>query len=94
MVYKDGTPVWATNYYGFILEPEALTQDVYNFLRSALMQEYDGIIPVRGPREYKDGESIYLNSADGGLERFSGTEEIMFKGKKVYTCWYHGGSID
>jgi len=94
VVYKDGEPVWAMNYYGFILKPEASTKEVYNILRPALMQEYDDILPVRGPKEYKEGESIYRNSAEGSLERFSGNEEIILRGEKVYNCWYHGGSIE
>src|SRR3989344_8152746 len=94
VVYKDGEPVWAMNYYGFILKPEASTKEVYNILRPALMQEYNDILPVRGPKEYKEGESIYRNSVEGGLKRFSGTEEIELKGEKVYNCWYHGGAIE
>lgn len=94
VVYKDDEPVWAMNYYGFILKPEASTKEVYSILRPALMQEYDDILPVRGPREYKEGQSIYRNSVEGSLERFSGTEEIELNGEKVYTCWYHGGSIE
>ena len=94
VVYKDGEPVWAMNYYGFILKPEASTKEVYSILRPALMQEYSDILPVRGPKEYKEGESIYRNSVEGSLERFSGNEEIILKGDKVYNCWYHGGSIE
>lgn len=94
VVYKDGEPVWAMNYYGFILKLEASTKEVYSILRPALMQEYDDILPVRGPKEYKEGESIYRNSVEGNLERFSGTEEIILKDEKVYNCWYHGGSVE
>lgn len=94
VVYKDGIPVWAMNYYGFIIKPEATTKEVYSILRPALMQTYDDILPVRGPREYKEGESIYRNSVEGSLDRFSGSEEIILKGEKVYNCWYHGGAIE
>ena len=94
VVYKDGEPVWAMNYCGFILKPETSTKEVYSILRPALMQEYDDILPVRGPKEYKEGESIYRNSVDGDLDRFSGNEEIISRGEKVYNCWYHGGSIE
>ena len=94
VIYKNGEPVWAMNYYGFITKLEASTKEVYSILRPALMQKNDDIIPVRGPKEYVEGESTYRNSAEGSLERFSGTEEIFLKGEKVYTCWYHGGSIE
>lgn len=94
VVYKDGEPVWAMNYYGFILKPDASTEEVYDFLRQALMEDYDDILSVRGPKEYKKGQSIYRNAPEGTLDRFSGTEQIKLKGEKVYTCWYHGGSIE
>lgn len=94
VVYKDGEPVWAMNYYGFILKPEATTKEVYSILRPALMQEYNDILPVRGPKEYKEGDSIYRNSLEGMLERFFGSEEILLQGEKVYNCWYYGGSIE
>ena len=94
VVYKNEEPVWAMNYYGFILKPVAETEEVYSILRNALMQDYDDILPARGPREYREGENTYRNSVDGSLERFSGTEEIELGDEKVYTCWYHGGSIE
>ena len=58
------------------------------------MQEYDDILPVRGPKEYKEGKSVYHNSVKGSLDRFTGSEEIELNGEKVYDCWYHGGSIE
>jgi len=93
VVYKDEIPVWALNYYGFVLTSDVSEKDVYAVLRRALMQEYDDIIPVRGPRDYRDGEYAYTNTAEGDLGRFFGTEEIYQKGDAVYRCLYHGGFI-
>jgi hypothetical protein len=93
VVYKDGKPVWAMNYYGFIIKSEASTKDTYSILRSALRQEYSDVIPVRGPREYEEGENKYRNKAEGDLGSFSGEEEILLRGEKVYHCHYHGGFI-
>ena len=94
VVYQDGIPKWAMNYYGFILNPEASEKEVYKILRPALMQDSGDIIPVRGPREYSEGEHTYKNSADGDLSRFSGTEEIYLNRKLVYRCLYHGGFVE
>lgn len=94
IVYKATKPVWGMNYYGFILDPRVPTKDAYAVLRSALMQEYTDILPVRGPREYVEGTSKYENKVEGMLDRFSGEERICVKGGLIYRCWYHGGSIE
>ena len=94
VVYKTKKPVWGMNYYGYILSPDVSTKEVYEILRSALMQEYSDILPVRGPRNYAEGTSAYENQVDGNLDRFSGEERIYFKEELVYRCWYHGGNIE
>jgi len=93
VVYKAGKPMWAMNYYGYVLKEEISTGDAYKILRPALMQEYDDILPVRGPREYLEGEYTYRNSVEGILDRFTGVEEILLSNEPVYRCWYHGGVI-
>ncbi|RJQ35160.1 hypothetical protein C4568_01575 [Candidatus Parcubacteria bacterium] len=94
IVYKAGEPVWGMNYYGYVLKSDVSTKDAYAILRPALMQEYDDILPVRGPREFVLGESKYTNQVEGTLERFSGEEQIYLNGELIYRCWYHGGSIE
>lgn len=94
IVYKEGQPVWGMNYYGFILESGIPAKDVYSILRSALMQDDEGIAPVRGPRIFKQGNSQYQNRIDGDLNNFSGVEEIFLDGEVVYRCLYHGGLIE
>ena len=93
VVYKDELPVWGMNYYGYILSPKIKEKELYGFLRQALMEEYMDVIPVRGPKEYKNGEWRYTNQANGGLNRFTGVEEICFKNELVYKADYHGGFI-
>ena len=93
IIYKDQNPVWGANYFAFVLNEEVAEKNVYGFLRKALMQEYDGIIPVRGPKKFSDGEWNYQFSAKGNLENFSGQEEILLNMKIVYRCLIHGGFI-
>ncbi|CAN5748563.1 DUF5680 domain-containing protein [soil metagenome] len=93
VVYKTEKPVWAMNYYGYVLKDEISTSDAYKILRSALMQEYEDILPVRGPKEYSEGEYAYRNSVEGDLDRFIGSEEILLNDQIIYRCWYHGGMI-
>lgn len=94
IVYKDGKPVWGMNYYGHVLDPDVSTEDAYAILRPALMQEYDDVLPVRGPKEFVLENSKYTNHVAGTLDRFSGEENIYMSGELVYRCWYHGGSIE
>ena len=93
VVYKSEAPVWGMNYYGHALRDELSTKDTYTILRPALMQEYDDILPVRGPKEYSEGSHTYKNSVEGDLDCFSGIEEIYIDNELVYRCWYHGGLI-
>jgi hypothetical protein len=94
VVYKGMKPVWGMNYYGYVLNSEIQEKDVYTILRSALMQEYGDILPVRGPREYVDGANKYENRADGTLEKFHGEEKIYFGNELIYSGLYHGGGIE
>ena len=57
------------------------------------MQEYNDVIPVRGPTKFSDVEWTYRFTADGGLENFAGQEEILLSGNIVYRCLIHGGFI-
>lgn len=93
IVYKNEKPVWGANYFGFIIDDEADEKDIYDFLQKALMQEYDNIIPVRGPKEFLNGNWLYCFSTSGSLENFVGQEEISLKNKIVYICRISGGFI-
>jgi hypothetical protein len=60
-------------------------------LRPALIQvgEDTEIIPVRGPREYKNGEWKYTFSVKGNLENFTGLEEISRNDEVIYRLYCH-----
>ncbi|TAN58555.1 XRE family transcriptional regulator [Patescibacteria group bacterium] len=93
IVYKNQIPMWGMNYFGFIIDEKVSEKEVYDFLRKALMQECEDIIPVRGPSNFSDDGKEYRFVADGDLENFSGKEEILFNGKVIYRCLVHGGFI-
>ena len=92
-MYESDKPVWGANYYGFFLAKDAPAGEVFSFLRDALIQEDQDILPVRGPATYTQGAYEYRNDVRGMLTRFSGTEEIYIGDKCVYRCLYHGGDI-
>lgn len=93
IVYKNQKPVWGANYFGFVLDESVSEKDVYDFLRKALTQEYNDVIPVRGPSNFSADDKEYRFVVDGDLTNFSGKEEISFGGKVVYQCFVHGGFV-
>ena len=90
---KD-TPIWGMNYYGVTLDESLSEEAMDKALRPALMLVgSDDTIPVRGPKEYTNGEYKYTFQATGSIEYFEGEENIYKKDKKVYTLKCHGGVI-
>lgn len=93
IVYKNRKPVWGLNYYGFILSEDATEDEVYDFLRKSLTQEYNDILPVRGPKFFTENEYKYSNEVSGKLDNFLGKEEIYLNNSVIYRAFYHGGFI-
>ncbi len=95
VVYEqDDTPIWGMNYYGVTLDETLSEEAVDKALRPALMQVgNDDVIPVRGPKEYINGEYRYTFNVLGNLDYFEGEETIYKDGKKVYVLKCHGGTI-
>ncbi|MBP5697271.1 MAG: helix-turn-helix transcriptional regulator [Treponema sp.] len=85
-VWKSGKSIYAMNYLGRVLSKEFSG----NFLKDAL-RHADKKMPYRGPEHYEDGEYIYKCSVNGNFEWFQGYEEIFWREKKVYECYFHGG---
>lgn len=91
---KDETPIWGMNYYGVTLDQKLSEEIVDKMLRPALMQVgTEDIIPVRGPKEYVNGEYKYSFKVFGSLEYFEGEETISKNNEKIYTLKCHGGLI-
>lgn len=95
VVYIDNKIYWAMNYYGVTLDENLGEEAMDNALRPALMQVgiSENIIPVRGPREYKNGDFKYAFEVSGDLTNFSGIETIYKNDKKVYELKCNGGLI-
>ena len=95
VVYIDNKIYWAMNYYGVTLDENLGEEAIDNALRPALMQVgvSENIIPVRGPREYKNGDFKYTFEVSGDLTNFSGIETIYKNDKKIYELKCNGGLI-
>ncbi len=95
VVYENlDTPIWGMNYYGITLDEDLSEEAIDKALRPALMLVgSDDIIPVRGPKEYNNGEYKYTFSVSGDIHCFEGEESIYKNDKKVYVLKCHGGII-
>lgn len=93
IVYENEKPIWGANYFGFVLDENINEKEVCDFLRLALMQEHNDVIPVRGPKHFSADDKEYSFVVNGDLTNFSGTEEISFDEKAVYRCYLHDGMI-
>ena len=87
-VWKNGTPCWAMNYSGRLLD-EAFS---FDFLKEALMNVSQEM-PYRGPELYQRDNFTYQCSAKGDFEWFYGYEEIYHCEQRIYECAFHGGIV-
>lgn len=90
-VWEKGVPVWGMNYYGYMLcedIPEGFTDCLKEALKKVPCEA-----PFRGPEYFKFKEYEYRCIWKGSLDCFSGTEEILLKGQKIYELSFHGGLI-
>ena len=94
VVYSNSQILWGMNYYGVTLD-EALSEEAMDkALRPALMEVgKDAILPLRGPKEFHNGEYKYTFSVSGTIERFVGEEKIYKNDVLVYELHCHGGLI-
>lgn len=91
---KNNIPFWGMIYYGVTLDDNLSEEAVDKALRPALMQVgNDNIIPVRGPKEFINGEYKYEFDVKGDLDCFDGVETIYKEKIKVYELKCHGGLI-
>ncbi|MGI6612024.1 MAG: DUF5680 domain-containing protein [Candidatus Nanosyncoccaceae bacterium] len=95
VVYKNNQPIWAMNYRGQAFDKAMEGAIDVNALRPAMMKVGEGdILPVRGPKEFINGDWKYTFKVDGEMADFIGTEEISYKGELVYRLYCHGGEIE
>ena len=93
IVYMNNEPVWGMNYYGGTVKEDVQVEDIYKFLKSALLQQTD-TFSARGPKEYRNGFFEYQNKTEGSLINFSGKETILVNQEILYQGLYHGGLIN
>ena len=95
IVYVDNTPYWGMNYYGVTLDENLGEEAMDNALRPALMKvgEDKSVIPIRGPKEFINGEFKYSFDVIGDVNNFSGVEIVYKNNVKIYELKCTGGLI-
>lgn len=93
VVYFKEKVIWGLNYYGHILKSDIDENELYDFLREALLKEANNILPLRGPSNYKKNDKSYMFTVEGDMNNFKGEEIIMIDDEIVYRCYIHGGYI-
>ena len=93
VVYFDGKPVWAMNYYGRILIPELIDgQTTGRIIMESLSKLYqEG--RFLGGFDNETSLGIYFDTNEGDVSSFTGLEWISVQNQKVYELLYHGGLI-
>jgi Domain of unknown function (DUF5680) len=93
VVWHAAEPVWAMNYYGYILKPDLITPaKIGETIKQALSQ------PKAQGRlldnlDWWGPHGHYVISSQGTVEHFSGVETITAYGELAYQLDYHGGLI-
>jgi len=95
VVYIDNQTYWAMNYYGTTLDETLSEEAMDKALRPALMKvgEDVNVIPVRGPKEFINGEYKYTFEISGDINYFNGIESVYKNDVKIYELRCTGGLI-
>ncbi len=92
-VLLDDAPVWAMNYYGYILRPDLIdVAKAGHVIKTALTAMYREGRFLRG-FELPVGVFVYADGNTGDVAHFHGLETISLDAEIVYRLDYHGGLV-
>ncbi|MQB02558.1 hypothetical protein DXT91_00045 [Agrobacterium tumefaciens] len=93
VVWHQGIPLWAMNYYGRIIRPELIDGTVAGrVIQRSLSTLYrEGRFLGGFTHEVED--MVYVDTNEGEFQSFTGVERIYRDSVEVYRLDYHGGVI-
>lgn len=93
VIYHAGKPVWAMNYYGYILRNDLITpEQAGQMIKASLSRMYrEG--RFLGGYQHTEGELTYTDTSEGTTAHFHGRETIRRGETIAYELIYHGGLI-
>jgi hypothetical protein len=93
VVYYNGNPVWAMNYYGHILRSDLITPTQAGQVIQASLSKMYSEGRFLGGFEYHHERFIYSDFSKGNVTSFRGREYISCRGETAYELFYHGGLV-
>ena len=94
VVWYRGEPIWAMNYYGYILVPEELSaEESGKVIKESLTALYSEGRFLSGFK-HQTSLGIYIDTNVGDVSNFHGMEWTERGGKRLYELRYHGGLIE
>jgi len=93
VVYFEDKPVWAMNYYGYILRNDLLTaSQAGQMIKTSLLRMYkEG--RFLGGFEHAENDLTYVDTSEGNTDHFHGQEYIRRGQEVAYELVYHGGLV-
>lgn len=93
VVWHEDVPVWAMNYYGYVLRPDLIdAQRAGATIKAALSALY-AESRFLGTFDWSGPHGNYADRNDGDATHFRGVETISCGGEIAYRFDYHGGLI-
>ena len=86
---------WSMSYSGGVspdITDRGRFRAIYAFLRQGLLGVGEAR-PFRGPSQFEQGDFRYINTSEGEISEFHGTEQIFHGATGVYGLRYSGGII-
>ena len=93
VVYFGEKPIWAMNYYGYIVRDDLLTGSQAGQLIKASLSRMYRERRFLGGFEHTENDLTYVDASEGKPERFHGREMIRRGQTIAYELLYHGGLI-
>ncbi|THV21393.1 DUF5680 domain-containing protein [Peteryoungia ipomoeae] len=92
-IWHKGTPVWAMNYYGRIVDATRFDGEKAGIvIKQALLALYQEK-RFLGGFAYRHPLGEYIDETAGDYRSFTGIERILVDGALAYRLDYHGGLI-
>lgn len=93
VVWHDGIPVWAMNYFGKVFAPDLIDGSrAGSVIRDALTAMYSQGRFLGGMR-YEHAHGLYVDTSEGQTTGFSGREVILVNSREAYALDYRGGLV-
>jgi len=93
VVWESSIPVWVMNYYGRILLPQQINAErAGKVIKESLSELYKDGRFLGGFRK-EIGNARYVDTSEGNVSGFFGTEKIIIDDLTAYRLDYHGGLV-